>query len=95
MPLDRELNRPGSESTSRVRVRFTPFVHSWLNLWPLPIRGTDIIDSPWAEAPLSPLPIASKKWRYRDPRVEEAGQGCGRRANNLNRINAGDFTLTM
>ena len=39
-------------SDDRLRIRFTPIVHGWLDLWPLLIWTPDIVDPPWAEAPL-------------------------------------------
>lgn len=38
--------------SDRVRVRFTPIYHGWQDLWDLPLRTPDIVDPPWAEAPL-------------------------------------------
>ena len=43
---------------SRIRIRFTPIVHGWLGLWPLPIWTPDIA------APPAPVPRLS---RHRAP----------------------------
>ena len=39
-------------ASDRLRVRFTPNLHGWGNLWTLHIETPDMVDPPSAEAPL-------------------------------------------